>query len=206
MMMILCFKKSGDIQKTPSQVPSVPFLLVSCHILIHVITILFFHREKRITEMKAQAARMMYGEIQPITKEEWTKEVTEASHSCWVIAYLWDTAVDECKLMDALLRVVAKNHRDVKFVSIQSKACIENWPQVNLPTLFMYHNGQLENQVLSIRKLGGHEMKVEGEFMHPVSRSVTLGFCENDFMCCPLLFFVDLEEHLASCGVFKQHD
>jgi thioredoxin-like negative regulator of GroEL len=79
--------------------------------------------------MRAQAARNIFGEVQPITKDEWTKEVTEASKFSWVIAYLWDSAVEECKLMDQIIRAIAQAHKDVKFVSIQSLACIENWPQ-----------------------------------------------------------------------------
>lgn len=85
-------------------------------------------REKRIAEMMAQASRNKFGDIQPISKDEWTREVTEGSSENWVIAYLWDSALEECKLMDNVLRVVAKNHRDVKFVSIQAQVCIENWP------------------------------------------------------------------------------
>lgn len=81
----------------------------------------------------AQAARNKFGDIQPIAKDEWTREVTEGSAENWVIAYLWDDALEECKLMDQVLRVVAKNHRDVKFVSIQAQACIENWPQRYVP-------------------------------------------------------------------------
>lgn len=87
-----------------------------------------WRREKRIAEMMAQAARNKFGDIQPISKDEWTREVTEGSSDHWVIAYLWDDALEECKLMDNVLREVAKKHRDVKFVSIQALACIENWP------------------------------------------------------------------------------
>lgn len=134
-------------------------------------------REKRIAEMKAQAARNKFGDIQPIAKDEWTKEVTDASKENWVVAYLWDMALEECKLMDEALRAVARKHRDVKFVSIQAGSAIENWPSRNCPTLFMYQNGELKNQLLGIRKLGGLDMKVE-----------------------------DLEEHLANAGVFGARD
>jgi len=78
--------------------------------------------------MKAQMAKNLFGDVQPISKDEWTKEVTEASKNSWVIAYLFESGIEACKLMDQLLRVVATKHRDVKFVSIQSQACIENWP------------------------------------------------------------------------------
>lgn len=80
--------------------------------------------------MKEAAKRAIFGDVYPISKDEWTKEVTETSKEkqCWVIAYLWDTAVDDCKLADQLVRELSKRHRDVKFVSIQSQVCIENWP------------------------------------------------------------------------------
>jgi len=143
--------------------------------------------------MMAQAARNKFGDVQPISKDEWTREVTEGSSDNWVIAYLWDGALEECKLMDNVLREVAKKHRDVKFVSIQAQACIENWPSRcvdgsggklvkgfvsanalapdaasrNCPTLFMYHKGDLKNQLLSIRKLGGLDMKLEGTERYP---------------------------------------
>ncbi|TDH74144.1 uncharacterized protein CCR75_002968 [Bremia lactucae] len=119
-------------------------------------------RQRRIEEMMTQAARNKFGDVQPISKDEWAKEVTESSNDHWVIAYLWDDALEECKVMAHVLREVAKKHRDVKFVSIQAQACIENWPSRNCPTLFMYNNGSLQNQLLSIRKLNGLDMKFEG--------------------------------------------
>ncbi|CEG36596.1 Conserved phosducin-like protein [Plasmopara halstedii] len=131
-------------------------------------------RERRIQEMKEQASRNKFGEVEPIAKNEWTTVVTEGSKDHWVIAYLWDEALEESKIMDHVLREVAKRHRDVKFVSIQAQACIENWPSRNCPTLFMYHKGSLQNQLLGIHKLNGLDMKVE-----------------------------DLEEYLAQADVFK---
>ncbi|KAI9917273.1 hypothetical protein PsorP6_013072 [Peronosclerospora sorghi] len=118
-------------------------------------------RARRMEEMKAAAARNKFGEVYAISKDEWTKEVTEGSQENWVIAYLWEKAREECKVMDHVLRQVAQQHRDVKFVSIQAQACIENWPSRNCPTLFLYHKGALQTQLLGIRQLNGLEMKVE---------------------------------------------
>ncbi|RHY17689.1 hypothetical protein DYB25_010649 [Aphanomyces astaci] len=117
---------------------------------------------RRIAEMKAQMARNVFGDIQPISKDEWTREVTEASKGSWVVAYLWENSVEECKLMDQILRVIAGRHRDVKFVSIQSQVCVENWPLRNLPTLFIYKDGNLATQMLTLSKLKGLNTRVEG--------------------------------------------
>ncbi|ETV76971.1 hypothetical protein H257_09378 [Aphanomyces astaci] len=131
-------------------------------------------RDKRIAEMKAQMARNVFGDIQPISKDEWTREVTEASKGSWVVAYLWENSVEACKLMDQILRVIAGRHRDVKFVSIQSQVCVENWPLRNLPTLFIYKDGNLATQMLTLSKLKGLNTRVE-----------------------------DVEEYLAEQGVFN---
>lgn len=81
--------------------------------------------------MKQIASRANYGEVYPISKADWVNEVNEISQvrHCWVVAYLWDTSVNDCKLMDMLVREVAQRHRDVKFVSISADTCIENWPK-----------------------------------------------------------------------------
>ncbi len=126
--------------------------------------------------MKSAMARNKFGDVQPIAKDEWTREITDASQDNWVLAYLWDSSLEECRVMEEVLRVVARNHRDVKFVSIQAQHAVENWPTRNCPTLFMYHKGSLQNQLLGIRKLGGVNMKVE-----------------------------DLEEYLADAGVFRSN-
>ena len=118
-------------------------------------------REKRIQEMKQQALRNKFGSIQPITKDEWTKEVNEASQDAWVVVYLFDHGVEACKLIDKLLLDIAQRHRDVKFVRIPSQNCMENWPMRNLPTLFLYCGGELQTQLLTMKQLGGSEASVQ---------------------------------------------
>lgn len=53
--------------------------------------------------------------------------------------------------------------KDIVLVAITiANALIYGGMNRNCPTLFMYHKGDLKNQLLSIRKLGGLDMKVEG--------------------------------------------
>jgi len=58
---------------------------------------------------------------------------------------------------------VAPRFRAVKFVKIVSTAAIENWPDRNLPTLFVYHDGELKGQQLTIKKLGGRSVTPAGK-------------------------------------------
>ena len=90
--------------------------------------ILAMIRAKRMNEMKNQYARSKFGSILPILKDEWTKEVNEASQETFVVVYVYDSSVHDCKLMDILLRDIAKQKPQVKFVSIPSQQCMANWP------------------------------------------------------------------------------
>ena len=119
-------------------------------------------REKRIAEMKALAARNCFGRVQPITKSEWTQEVNEASKQAWVVVYLFDPSVEACKVMDQLIETIAKLHPDVKFVSIPAQACMENWPRKNCPTLFLYSNEELQDQLITLHSLNGLDSTVKG--------------------------------------------
>lgn len=175
--------------------------------------------------MMAQAARNKFGDIQPIAKDEWTREVTEGSKENWVIAYLWDDALEECKLMDQVLRVVAKNHRDVKFVSIQAQACIENWPQRYVQhgqmrsiwsVLGAHHACVFSMQQLPDALHVSRRRAAEPDSGHPQawwtqheSGRYGMGSLHGlgrmrtamlDASCCVA---ADLEERIAEAGVFK---
>eukprot|EP00937_MAST-01D_sp_MAST-1D-sp2_P001127 g1127.t1 len=118
-------------------------------------------REARIAEMQAARARDRFGEVRPIEKPEWVSEVTEASKDVWVVCYLWQHSLVECKLMDALLPQLAARHKYVKFVSIRSTAAVENWPDSRLPTLFMYHDGELQHTTTGLSQFGGKQMTLD---------------------------------------------
>ena len=42
-----------------------------------------------MAEMKEYALKARFGEVVEISKDEWVKEVTEASNSSWVVAFLY---------------------------------------------------------------------------------------------------------------------
>eukprot|EP01041_Mallomonas_annulata_P007776 gene7776-15912_t len=113
------------------------------------------YREKRIEEMKMQQLRNRFGEVFDISRDVWVREVTDSSKSCWVVVHLYQDSVIECRLMHQLLAEVASKYKYVKFLRIQSTQAVENWPDKNLPTLFLYHDGELQDQLITLRQLGG---------------------------------------------------
>lgn len=64
--------------------------------------------------------------------------------------------------MENAMTDLAKRFLKVKFLKIRSSSAIENWPECNLPTVFAYHNGELQDQILTLKPLGGSSMTVEG--------------------------------------------
>jgi hypothetical protein len=72
------------------------------------------------------------------------------------------TRVDECRIFDEVLLATARKFRAVKFVKITATAAVENWPDRNLPTLFIYHDGELKHQLIGIKRLGGKGVRPVG--------------------------------------------
>jgi len=57
--------------------------------------------------------------------------------------HLYQTYLESCQIVDAAMVVTAKKYPHLKFVRIQADKCIENYPDINLPTIIIYQNGNL---------------------------------------------------------------
>ena len=57
------------------------------------------YRARRVQEMKEQAVKNRFGEVVEITKDEWIREVTEASKAAWVIVHLYQDSVVDCRII-----------------------------------------------------------------------------------------------------------
>ncbi|KAL7533128.1 hypothetical protein ACHAWF_004352 [Thalassiosira exigua] len=120
------------------------------------------YRRMRINDMK-RGRRQEYGEVIPISRPDWNREVNEASRDgLWAIVNLTRSSTtissthDElCDKVEQITNVLADRFVDVKFVSIPSTSAIENWPDENLPTLFCYRYGKMQHQLIGIDAMGG---------------------------------------------------
>lgn len=68
--------------------------------------------------------------------------------------------------MNDILLTLAPKFRHVKFLKIRSTLAVPNWPEQNLPTLFVYHEGALATQLLTARTIGGTDMTPDGARNH----------------------------------------
>ncbi len=123
------------------------------------------YRQLRLQQMKLDQVKKRFGDVHEIKKADWIAEVTEASKSCTVVIHLYSDSVIQCELMGSALEVLAGKFREVKFLKIRSTQAIENWPDRNLPSLFVYRSGELSDQVLTLNELGGNSMTADGIYL-----------------------------------------
>lgn len=121
------------------------------------------YRQRRIEELKAAALKNRFGDVQEIIKDEWIREVTEGSKACTVIVHLYQDSVVECNLMDEVMRNLAPRFRYLKFLRIKFDQAIENWPERNLPTVFIYEGGSMKTQLITAKSVGGKRMTAAGK-------------------------------------------
>jgi hypothetical protein len=116
------------------------------------------YRQQRLGELKAKAVKERFGELIEIVKDEWIREVTDDSNTCSVVVHLYNNSNVECDLLDEALTQLAHRFKYVKFLRIKGNQAIENWPECNCPTLFVYENGAMSTQIITMKQFGGTQM------------------------------------------------
>ena len=155
------------------------------------------YRRQRIAEMELRQRQARFGRVYPIGRDDYTREVTEASkvdeegeemvgQGTGVVCFLYK---DRCVVAFARfylthltnlyssqtasertfshIRTLAERHPRTKFVSIVGDKCIPNYPDKNLPTLFVYRKGEIVNQQVAWGM--NQERKLEGSSFIGVS-------------------------------------
>eukprot|EP00040_Diaphanoeca_grandis_P002333 m.21301 g.21301 ORF g.21301 m.21301 type:complete len:258 (-) comp13340_c0_seq1:256-1029(-) len=134
------------------------------------------YREQRIAEMKAAAAKPQFGEVIDITGNEYIKEVNHAGKGVWVVLLLYNTGLIVCNRLKQVLATLACKHKGTKFVQSVAQNCIPNYPDKNLPTVFIYLEDDLKTQWVGPSIFGGENMTV-ADVEWALSQA---GACETD--------------------------
>ena len=122
------------------------------------------YRQQRLKELQEKRVRSRFGDVVEIAKDEWVREVTEGSAGgTWVVVHLYLDALVESSLLDEATINLARRFPYIKFLKIRATSAVENWPERNCPTLFLYRDGELREQMITLTKVGGKAMKVAGE-------------------------------------------
>jgi hypothetical protein len=98
--------------------------------------------------MKLIQSKAKYGEVYEITAVDYVQEVNKAGDGVWVILHLYKQGVQLCAVLNEHIKHLARKYANVKFIKSISTTCIPNYPDKNLPTLFIYYEGEMKKQLV----------------------------------------------------------
>ncbi|RPD59265.1 thioredoxin-like protein [Lentinus tigrinus ALCF2SS1-7] len=115
-------------------------------------------RRRRLQEArKMEMAR--FGRVYPISREDYTREVTEASQvneegdeqerGTGVVVFLYKDGIPHSDRAKNFVDIIARRHPHTKFVSIVGDKCIPNLPDERLPMFIIYRKGEVLNQLVA---------------------------------------------------------
>ncbi|XP_075708793.1 phosducin-like protein 3 [Rhinoderma darwinii] len=113
------------------------------------------YKKQRLAQWQAAQIKNKFGEVLEISGQDYIQEVTNARKDLWVILHLYKPGIPLCTLINQHLAVLARKFKDVKFVKAISTTCIPNYPDKNLPTVFVYLGGEIRAQFIGPLVFGG---------------------------------------------------
>lgn len=152
------------------------------------------YRQQRIAEMRAFAEKAKFGVVREISGQDYVNEVTKAGEGIWVVLHLYANGVPLCALIHHHMQQLAVRFPQTKFLRSIATTCIPNFPEKNLPTLFIYHEGQMKKQFIGALELRGDKLTLdELEYMLGQVGAVTTEIKEDPKPQIRDKMFADLE-------------
>lgn len=121
------------------------------------------YRQQRVQELASLAKKAVHGTVYPISKPDYSREVTDASASGPVLVNLTSglgTNV-ESRVLTELWRKAAAEYGEVKFCEIRGDMAIEGYPDRNCPTILVYHKGDIVKQVVTLMTMSGVKISMK---------------------------------------------
>ncbi|XP_072029678.1 phosducin-like protein 3 [Amphiura filiformis] len=123
--------------------------------------ILAQYRQQRIAEIKRLQAKEKYGFVKEISAQDYVQEVNQAGDGVWVILHLYKQGIPLCALLNQYFATLAAKFPATKFIKSISTVCIPNYPDKNLPTIFVYYEGDMKKQMVGPTEFGGMNITME---------------------------------------------
>ena len=115
------------------------------------------YKQQRLQELASLTKKAVHGVVYPISKPDYSREVTDASKSGPVLVNLTSglgTNV-ESRVLTELWRKAAADFGEIKFCEIRGDMAIEGYPDKNCPTILVYNHGDIVKTVVTLSTLGG---------------------------------------------------
>lgn len=117
------------------------------------------YRRQRLAELRAAQANARFGDVVEISKADYVTQVNNAGEGIWVILHIYKDGIPICKLINNYLTNLSRKFPQTKFLKSVSSVCIPNYPDKNLPTIFVYFEGDLKKQWIGPFAFGGMNLK-----------------------------------------------
>jgi len=118
------------------------------------------YRQQRVQELASLSKKSIHGQVYPLSKPDYSREVTEASNNGPVLVNLTSSVGTnvESRVLTELWRKAAVEYGEIKFCEIKGDMAIEGYPDKNCPTILVYQKGDIVKQVVTLMTLGGVRM------------------------------------------------
>ncbi|KAF8061656.1 thioredoxin-like protein [Lyophyllum atratum] len=117
------------------------------------------YRRQRLAEELRDDKRARFGRVYPIGRDDYTREVTEASKvneddddeetGTGVVCFLYKDGIPRSDRTFEHIRTLAQRYPRTKFVSIVGDKCIPNLPDSRVPMIIVYKKGDIRNQIVA---------------------------------------------------------
>lgn len=121
------------------------------------------YRQKRLAELSTLQKKSVYGQVYPLQKPDYAKDVTDESSKAFVLVNLTSSLGTnvESRVLSELWREAARKFGDIKFCEIRGDLCIEGYPDRNTPTILIYKDGDIKQQIVTLAQLNGVRTKLK---------------------------------------------
>lgn len=132
--------------------------------------ILLQMRQQRIAEIKKRSEKARFGDVREISAVDYVQEVNKAGEGIMVVLHLYKQGIPLCALLNEYLNRLAVKFPCTKFIRSISTTCIPNYPDKNLPTIFVYYEGGMKGQLVGPHEFRGMNL-TEQEFEYLLGKT-----------------------------------
>lgn len=115
------------------------------------------YRQQRLAELSKLQKKSVYDQVYPLQKPDYAREVTDESSKAFVLVSLTSSLGTnvESRVLGEVWRQAAAKFGDIKFCEIRADLCIEGYPERNTPTILIYKDGDIRQQIVTLAQLNG---------------------------------------------------
>lgn len=119
------------------------------------------YRAKRMLEMLEASKQACFGDLVEITGADYVQQINKAGDGIWVVLLLYRQSHPISGQMQQIFAQLAVKFKQTKFLKSISTLCVANFPDENLPAVFVYHSGQMVKQLIGPAIFGASQITAD---------------------------------------------